>query len=249
MRFRSIALQTAAAMLAFFPGPAASDHTICNVSNSSYDSQCGDIACSRYATTVVVWQEGYPGTIVARARIGTSWQDPVDLGAGHDPVLAYGAAGFTIAYVRGTGIAVRSGNGITWSDPVLFPGDEALRPDLWSDRTGPVDETYLVWDDNSDEIWFARRANGIWNAPEQVETTEMFSDYPTPCVRPRQGPGGIIPRVYYLDYFRIKYCDRSGPTWTEPQEIPTMYGFGTEFEVAEDPFLRHRILTLLPQPS
>lgn len=249
MRFRSMGLLQAAAMAVVFSCPAASNHTISNVSSSIYDSQCGDIACSRYATTVVVWQEGANGPIVARARVGSGWQEPVNLDPGSDPVLTYGVDGFTLAYVRGTAIAVRTGNGLTWSDPVILTGDSPTRPDLWSSRTGSIDETYLVWEDNSEEIWFARRSEGTWSAPELVETIELFFDFPNPCVRPRSGPSGLIPRVYYLDYFRIKYCDRSGSGWTEPQEVYSMYSPGTDFDVAEDPLLRHRILTLLPQPS
>ncbi len=243
------AFLVAVAMCVVCHGWAAAEHVVFNVSGSADESLCCDIACSRYPSTVVVWQEGNQGSIVTRSRIGTSWQEPIELGGGCDPVLAWGQVGFALAYIRGQSIVVRTGNGFAWSDSAVFVGDSPLRPDIWVSKSNTADEIYVVWDDNGNEIWFARRTGGVWQAPQAIEVTEMFSDFPTPRVRPRPGPGGIAPRVYYLDYFRIKYCDWTGTTWTEPVAIPCLYSLGTDFDVAEDPLLRHRVLSLLPQPS
>jgi hypothetical protein len=230
-------------------GPAAAAYHFWNVTQTPDVSIGGNISFSHGPATLVAWSEG-SNQIWSKVLVGQDWRPAVHHGAGESPTMGWGRSGVVLAYVSGTEIVIREGNGVEWNTPVALPEGAPIRaPDVWCSEEGPPDPAYLVWEMTTGEVRFSRRTDSGWSPPETVFVPQVFIGWGEPHVRPTQTPDGIVPRVYFFNMGMLKYSQLENDGWTPPVSVPGLLSAGTGMDVAVGPDLRHHLLSLAPQPG
>ncbi len=203
------------------------------LSDSPVESHSSRVASDHWDNTVVAWVEEGVG-IWTRAWRDGELHDPIFHGPGELPdVSVTGHSGFALAWVHDGAIHLSEGNGLDWTEVIVYAQDAAqlTMPRLTGFVSNQwVHGAYLCWQNSLSEIYFARRHAGDWQDPEYVMPLDGWMGFAQAVPGPPDDPWQ--PRVFAMWEAGLVSSQRSEAGWDEPVAIePAAMPYGGEFDM------------------
>jgi len=238
--------------LLLFLGVAGAEYQFHNVSEFSARVQGTSVAISYDGTIVVAF--GIEGLGVYTRTIHEDMIEPLIFhGPGMMPSVCWSSWGFTLAYADGPNLLTRRGDGLDWYDmsPLATPSGENV---LWPRLTGRLGEpdhphTYLVWEEDGENVWLSGRWGDTWSTPEAV--ADPASDWgSTPqALRLLNGDTRIYQMNEMNTCINFHQGDFGSGSYSTEQIFPGLGYFGSQFDVGMGQFGTQGVLSMGPQPT